>query len=181
MRSVLLCATFLMLGTGAAAQPVDPGAPKGKLPDLVRPAAYRLDMTILPERPRFSGHVEIDVDLKTPADHLYMHGRNLNVARAVAMVAGQPRVARWTQVDPTGVVRLDFASPLPAGRATLVFDYDAPFGDAPAGLYHIKVADRWYSWTQFESIDARAPPTLPSTSRASRRLSPSTSRPNPAR
>jgi len=39
---------------------------------------------------------------------------------------------------------------------TLVFDYDAPFGDGASGLYRVKVADQWYAWTQFESIDARA-------------------------
>jgi aminopeptidase N len=162
LRRLLLSTTLLMMAGAALAQTpavpatTDPAAPRGKLPDAVRPAAYRLDMTILPERPRFSGHVEIDVDVKAASDRIYMHGRELNVTRAVAVVGGQPHPARWTQVDPTGVVRLDFAAPLPAGRATLVFDYDAPFGDAPSGLYHIKVADRWYSWTQFESIDARA-------------------------
>jgi aminopeptidase N len=55
-----------------------------------------------------------------------------------------------------GVARLDFASDLPAGKATLSFDYDGTFGDGASGLYRIKVADQWYSWTQFESIDARA-------------------------
>ena len=155
MRGLLLWTTLLAISTPAWAQ-TDAGAPKGRLSDAAAPTAYRLDMTILPDRARFSGHVEIDVDVKAAADHLYMHGRGLNVSRAVAMVGGEAHPAKWTQVDPTGVVRLDFASPLPAGRATLVFDYDAAFGDAPSGLYHIKVADRWYSWTQFESIDARA-------------------------
>ncbi len=155
MRTLLLCSTLLAMSTAAWAQ-TDPGAPKGRLPDAAKPTAYRLDMTILPDRPRFSGHVEIDVDVKAPVDHLYMHGRGLNVSHAIARVGGEARPAKWTQVDPTGVVRLDFAVPLPAGKAVLVFDYDAAFSDAPSGLYHIKVADRWYSWTQFESIDARA-------------------------
>lgn len=155
MKSLLLGAALAGLATAAAAQ-TDPQAPRGRLPDLVRPAAYRLDLTVIPERPRFSGHVEIDVALKQGASKLYMHGRDLKVSRAVAKVGGRVVAATWTQVDPTGVVRLDFAEPLPAGPATLAFDYDAPFGDSPSGMYHIKVADRWYAWTQFESIDARA-------------------------
>lgn len=160
MRSLFCGVCLALMTTVAFAQgdPVksDPAAPKGKLSDAATPSAYRLDFTILPDRPRFSGHAEIDVTLKAGLQHLYMHGRNLKVGKATASIGGQVVSATWTQVDPTGVVRLDFATPLPAGRTTLAFDYDAPFGDSPSGLYHIKVADKWYSWTQFESIDARA-------------------------
>ena len=155
MKSLLVGAALAALATAAAAQ-TDPQAPRGRLSDAVKPAAYRLDLTVVPDQPRFSGHVEIDVSLKQGLSQLYMHGRDLNVTRAVAKVGGRTVPATWTQVDPTGVVRLDFARPLSAGVATLAFDYDAPFGDSPSGMYHIKVADRWYAWTQFESIDARA-------------------------
>lgn len=159
MRAFAL-AVCLSLLTGSAlaapAGPTDPNAPRGKLPDAATPVAYRLDMTILPDQPRFTGHDEIDVDVKAPTQHLYMHGRDLKVTSATATAGDRTMAATYTQVDPTGVVRLDFKQPLPAGRVTLKFDYSGAFGDSPSGLYHIKVADKWYSWTQFESIDARA-------------------------
>ncbi|MBC7047474.1 hypothetical protein G6O52_26470, partial [Salmonella enterica subsp. enterica serovar Heidelberg] len=63
--------------------------PTGKLPDTVTPLAYRLDLTIVPDKPRFSGHTEIDVQLNRAAQTVWMHGRNLNVTRAVAVVAGK--------------------------------------------------------------------------------------------
>ena len=161
MKQLLLagaCLAFLF-GTAAARDTggvTDPAAPRGRLSDAATPLAYRLDFTIQPDKAGFSGHDEIDATLKAPTAHLYMHGRDLKVSKATATVAGQVVTATWTQVDPTGVVRLDFAKPLPAGKVTLAFDYTGAFGDTPSGLYHIKVADRWYSWTQFESIDARA-------------------------
>jgi aminopeptidase N len=155
MTRLLLGACASLFAASALAQ-TDPDAPRGKLPDTAAPSAYRLDMTILPDQPRFTGHVEIDIRVKTAASRLYIDGRDLAVSRAVALVGGQPIQARWTQVDPTGVVRLDFDSVLPAGPATLVFDYSGAFGQSASGLYHIKVQDAWYSWTQFESIDARA-------------------------
>lgn len=146
--------------TGTPAAPpairADPAAPKGRLSDAARPLAYRLSFVIDPDRPRFSGHDEIDITVKAPTAKLYLHGRDLTVAGVYAKVDGRQIYARYTQVDPTGVVRLDFAQPLPAGAATLVFDYDGEFGESASGLYRVKVADRWYSWTQFESIDARA-------------------------
>jgi len=156
--SLLSTTAFAQAGPppAPAAMVADPAAPKGKLPDTAKPIAYRLDFTILPDQSRFSGHDEIDISVKAATKSLYMHGRNLAVSKAIAKVGGRNIAATWTQVDPTGVVRLDFAEPLPAGAATLVFDYDGAFGTDASGLYHIKVGDIWYSWSQFESIDARA-------------------------
>ncbi|WP_260924434.1 M1 family metallopeptidase [Novosphingobium sp. 9] len=133
----------------------DANAPKGKLSDVAVPVAYRLDLTIQPERTHFSGHTEIDVDFKKPLSSLYMHGRDLAMAGVMARVGGAVVPVKYTQVDELGVVRLDFAKQIPAGRVTLVFDYDAPFSNGGASLFHVKVADKWYAWTQFESIDAR--------------------------
>ena len=165
MRAVGLSLAMLLSSAAYAAPPPaapatvvvpDASAPKGKLPDTVRPNAYRLDFTILPEADRFSGHDEIDVTLNRPAKSIYMHGRDLALTSATVSVNGKTMPAKWTQVDPTGTARLDFPTTLPAGKATLKFDYSAPFGDAASGMFHVKVAGQWYAWTQFESIDARA-------------------------
>lgn len=152
MRSFLLGLAAFALPATALAQDV----PLGRLPDTATPVAYRLDLTIDPEQPRFSGHTEIDVELKTATRSLFLHGRDLKVSKAFAKAGGSTIAATYAQVDQLGVVRLDFAKPLPAGKATLVFDYDAPFGDGAAGLYRVKVGNRYYAWTQFQSIDARA-------------------------
>jgi aminopeptidase N len=164
MRSVAVSLAFLLSTAAYAAPPApaatvvtaDANAPKGKLPDTATPKAYRLNFTILPEADRFSGHDEIDITLNRPESSIYMHGRDLNVTTAVAMVGGKQIPAKWTQVDKTGTARLDFPQQVPAGPVTLSFDYSAPFGDSASGMFHVKVGDKWYSWTQFESIDARA-------------------------
>jgi len=139
-----------------AAAPAAEPVPLGILPDAATPSAYRLDLTVLPERERFSGHAEIDATLKVATGALYLHGRQLKVSSAVAKAGGETVNARYHEVDASGVARLDFDRPLPAGKVTLVFDYDAPFGDGPAGLYRVKVGDQYYAWSQFQSIDARA-------------------------
>ncbi len=141
---------------GAPAVVADSNAPKGKLPATASPTAYRLDFTILPETERFTGHDEIDIAVNAPTRSLYLHGRDLEMTRSVAMVGGKPVAGKWVQVDDSGTARLDFEREIPAGKATLVFDYSAPFNDSASGMFHVKVDDKWYSWTQFESIDARA-------------------------
>lgn len=164
MRTIAFCVAMLLATAAHAAAPAattppivpDANAPKGKLPDTATPTAYRLDFTILPEADRFSGHDEIDLALKRPVKSLYLHGRDLDVTKASAMIGGQTVPAKWVQVDKTGTARMDFEREIPAGNATLVFDYSGAFGDSASGLFHVKVADKWYSWTQFESIDARA-------------------------
>ncbi len=159
MRSVALTIALLLSSTAAlAATPIvpDANAPRGKLPDTATPAAYRLDFTILPESDRFSGHDEIDINLNRPAKSLYLHGRDLEMTKAVAIVGGKTIPVKWTQVDQTGTARIDFPRMMPAGKMTLAFDYTAPFGDSASGMFHVKVGEQWYSWTQFESIDARA-------------------------
>ncbi|MBV9528868.1 M1 family metallopeptidase [Sphingomonas sp.] len=166
MRAIVLVLAALMSTTAHSAAPgavpaktnivADANAPKGKLPDTATPRAYRLDLTILPEAARFSGHDEIDIAVNRPARSLYLHGRDLAVTRATVLADGKVIPVKWTQVDKTGTARIDLPQELPVGNATLRFDYSAPFGDSASGLFHVKVGDRWYSWTQFESIDARA-------------------------
>ena len=144
----------------------DPNAPRGRLGDAVKPVAYRLDLTVDPAKPRFSGQVEIDVDVRQAgARSIYMHGRGLAVQSIVARVgragAEEGRGATyiygtWIAVDPTGVAHVEFNQPLPAGRLSLLINYDAPFGEGPAAFYRVRVGGKWYAWTQHESIDARA-------------------------
>ena len=166
MRPLLFAASLLLASTAltpvvvlAAPAPTaivaDANAPKGKLSDAATPLSYSLNLTIVPSKPRFSGHVEIDVNVKAETKSLYLHGRDLKVSKVVAMVNGKPIAAKYTQVDDLGVARLDFSKAIPSGRVTLVFDYDAPFTNDAAGLYRVKVGDDWYVWSQFESIDAR--------------------------
>jgi len=167
MRSNLVAASLLslVLATPAladapvAATPVASVVapiPAGKLTGMAKPEAYRLDLTVDPDKERFTGHVEIDVDLKQASNFIDLHGRDLAVSKALATVGGKTIAGSWKQVEPTGVARLTFGEVLPAGKLTLSFDYDAAFQSGPAGMFRVKVGDDWYSWTQFESIDGRA-------------------------
>ena len=187
MRAIFLATTMLaaVCGTapalaqavaapGAAAAPAAAAAaaspdaatlalapiPRGELTDAAAPKAYRIDLTIDPSKERFSGHTEIDAALTRPARFVDLHGKDLHVTRATAAAGGRVWTGTWSQIEASGVARLTFPDMLPAGPVTLAFDYDAPFQNGPSGNFHVHVGDDWYSWTQHESIDARA--TYPS-------------------
>jgi aminopeptidase N len=147
-----MLAVLLWPGLSATASPQ---VPTGRLPDTVKPEEYRLELTVDPARPAFSGHTEIDARLTRPASAIFVHGLNLRVSQAQVVVGERTLVATYTQVDPSGVVRLDLPRQLPAGPLTLRFDYTADFRDSAEGLFRTKVAGAWYAWTQMEAIDAR--------------------------
>jgi aminopeptidase N len=133
------------------------GFPRGPLSDVVQPQDYRLDLTVDPAKERFSGKVEIDTLLRQGGTTtVFLHGRDFAMHRATARVGQRTLVGAWKQLDATGVAALTFAEPLPAGPVIFAFEYDAPFQDSPAGMFRVKVGEDWYSWTQLESIDARA-------------------------
>ena len=90
-----------------------------------------------------------------------MHGRDLNVTYAAATLASGALVGAATSTraahgstKPDELV-LAFSTPLPAGTHQLEIRYDAPFAANLGGLYRVKEGERWYAFTQFESVDAR--------------------------
>ncbi len=136
-------------------KPVEP-IPQAQLPRMAIPTHYALTLTIDPRKDRFTGHAEIDVTFATARRTLFIDGLDLHVTTVVAKLAsGKTVKAAYAQVDPTGVAYLNFGETIPAGKAKLIFDYDAPYDQSLAGLY--KVMDRGdaYAFTQFENTDAR--------------------------
>ena len=127
-----------------------------QLPRSTVPVRYRIALTINPTSDRFTGHVEIDVRFAAKRRAIFLHGRGLNVlAASVRLNARHTIPAHYMQIDKSGVARLIFVDQVPAGKATLVFDYEAPFGKSLSGLYKIVDRGDFYAFTQFEAISAR--------------------------
>ena len=146
MRKLAACLLLLLgacvqpsaFGPEVRAVPLDQlasAAPAGKLSGVAEPVAYRVEMTVDPREPRFSGHVEIDINLETSATGIWMHGLGLDVSDVEITAGGETRRATWTVVDPTGVVWVGFPNRVPGGGVTLTVDYDAPFDANLAGLF----------------------------------------------
>ena len=110
----------------------------------------------MPEKPSYTGVVEIDVDLKAPQKTIYLHGRELTVGEAHARLGDNSTVkAAYAQVHDSGVARLIFDQELPKGPVTLHSSFSAAFETAPDALTSMTDSGNKYAWTQFESIAAR--------------------------
>jgi aminopeptidase N len=141
----------------------DPPPPRddGRLPATAIPLRYVLSLRIDPAQPHFAGTATILIDVPQPTWHVVMHGRGFTVSRVSAQVAeGPPIDGRATfrlthgGVAPEELV-LTFAKPLPAGKAVLQIQYDAPFAEDLAGLYRVSENGVFYAFSQFEATDAR--------------------------
>ncbi len=130
-------------------------APEGQLPEGVRPTGYELSLTVVPSSDGFSGKAIIGLKLDKPTTGMWMHGQSLNVTSIRAHHGDVDIAATWDQRTSDGVVRVEFAEELPAGRATLHIEYTAAFDHPLRGLYKVESEGRAYAFTQFESISAR--------------------------
>ena len=136
----------------AAAQDV----PLGQLPAGVTPQHYRIDLHILPEAEHFSGEVEIDITVAAPADHIWLHGRDLAVSRATLQVgAGEVIALHYEEMEGKGVALLRANREIPAGFAKLRIAYSAPFDRSLNGLYKTQRGGRASAFTQLQAIRAR--------------------------
>lgn len=131
-------------------------APSGRLPEGVKPLAYRLDLMLDPRRNDFSGRVGIDIELDRPAEQIWLHGNSLRVASAVAVLPNGIEIpARYEQVLDSGVSRVAFAERLPAGAFRLEIRYEADFDRKLAGLFKVEERGDAYVLAKSESIQAR--------------------------
>jgi len=164
-----ICATpaapsATVAGKGAppavAADAMPPPQKDGRLPNFASPLRYTASLKIDPNQPRFSGTVQILVDVPAPTAFVVLHARDIAVARATALIAGASIAASATSRLAEGAkypaeLVLRFERPLPRGQATLEIDYDAPFSKDLNGIYRVKEGERYYAFTQFEATDAR--------------------------
>jgi alanyl aminopeptidase len=132
-------------------------APVGQLPEGVTPTVYRLSLKTDPAAEGFTGAVEIDVMLDKPHARIWLHSLDQRILSAFARLPDGSQVAATFTGNQAegGVGYFDFETPLPAGGATLVIDYEAPYNFGLAGLYKVTAGGEHYLATQMEAIDAR--------------------------
>ncbi|MDH3589546.1 MAG: M1 family metallopeptidase, partial [Gammaproteobacteria bacterium] len=132
--------------------------PAGRLPQVVVPLSYALDLTIVPERDMFSGHVTIALDLRQAVDRFFLHAAGLTVDETLLRLADGAIVeAAFSETSVDGVAEVQLSRPVAAGQAaSLEISYRARFGDQLKGLYRVRDSGETYAFTQFEPISARA-------------------------
>ncbi|HYZ89913.1 MAG TPA: M1 family peptidase, partial [Myxococcales bacterium] len=144
---------------GTTATPTAPAPemvpPSLRLPVTVRPVRYRPALTVVPGEDTFNGTIEIDLDVLSPASVVWLNAQDLTIQSAEARIHGTAVSARALP-QPKDYVGISFATPLPAGDATLRIAYSGRISRREnAGVFQTEEGGTWYVSTHFEPIDAR--------------------------
>ncbi len=130
-------------------------APKFRLGDATKPVRYRLDLTVIPDAPAFSGIVEIDLQLRAATSEIWLNASNLTI-REARLTAGRDTLSGRVMSEGKDLAGFAFEHPVPAGAATLRIVFEGKLNEkSSAGLFKMKEGDEWYAFSQFEPIDAR--------------------------
>ncbi len=166
VSTTLLVASLVALSTSCARSGVSPDAQPApetvydghaRLDQRVRPLSYNLALTIAPETTSIEGSVTTAIEVSRATRVVRMHAEGLSLKRVVAVPLGSARtITAQAVMGEHGGVELRFESELAPRQYTLQIDYTGPLGESPMGLYRVRDGARWYAFTQFEPLSARA-------------------------
>jgi len=137
---------------GESSAPLSP--PGLRLPATFRPTAQRVELTIVPSSGSFEGTTELDGELASASDVVWLNARALVVKTATALSGGTETSARpFTSPER---VALRFPRQLGPGRATLRLAFSGVISATElSGVFHQEEGGDFYAMTQFEETDAR--------------------------
>lgn len=183
-------------GVSAGSSPGSPpGSPPGssralpppglRLPDYARPLRYALDLTLIPGQERYSGTVQIQLQLDRGTDRLWLHAQDLTILQATIHPGAQARPAspaadvvnvRPAPSAPSGpaiaataqsagdFLLIQPAAPVGPGAVTLTLRFQGLLDRTRSrGLYQVEeppppgtaAPPEPYIYTFFEPVDAR--------------------------
>ena len=123
-----------------------------RLPLDVKPTRYRADLTVDLDAGRFQGQLAIDLVMAASLGSISVHAVDLLVKQAEIETDVGTITATAIRPDAESeTLTFDFARLLPAGNATLRFDWSGKFSPGLRGLYRAG----GLAVTQFEAADAR--------------------------
>jgi alanyl aminopeptidase len=148
-----LCANAVLASSTFAADAV----PTGQLPHTAVPQHYALEFRVDPKAEGFTAKSTLHLKLLEAADHVWMHGKAIEIDRLVLVdAAGKEHAAKYAVADATtGVVRIDFGQSLPPQELDLRFAFHAKYSAQLEGLYKSTHLGTPYIVTQMEPISAR--------------------------
>jgi puromycin-sensitive aminopeptidase len=121
----------------------------------VRPREYDLHVTPDLDAGTFTGEVTIALGLAKARKDVTLHAADLTITRATVRVGGSERPARVSLDRRDETVTLRFATPVPAGEASVALAFHGKLNTHLRGFYAASADGRPYAFTQCETADAR--------------------------
>ena len=152
-RFLVGAATALLLLAGET-PPSGPTGREGRLARDVVPTFEAIDLTLDPAKPDYTGSVRIELRVGRTARVFGFHARDLKIESLALRGPGGPIEAAHER-GAQGLVTVTAQAPLAPGAYTLEIAFANAFDTQAVSLYRLQVGGLWYSFTQFEAVDAR--------------------------
>ena len=150
-RLVLAAAFAVATGSGLRAEETPQ---PGRLGRDVIPALESLSLTLDPSKPDYTGSVRIDLVALKRTSRFSFHAKDLDVSRMTLRdSAGQIGFDHKTLEG--GVLEVSTRKPLAPGNYQLEIAFRNEFNTRATSLYRLETGGQAYTFTQFESVDAR--------------------------
>src|SRR5690348_4628597 len=118
-------------------------APKFRLGEATRPTRYRVELTVVPDAPTFSGIVDIELQLRAATPEIWLHANHLTIHEATLTAGGDKSSAR-VMTEGKDLAGFVFDHAVPPGAATLHIPFEGTINDkSSAGLFKMKEGDEW--------------------------------------
>ena len=137
-----------------------------RLERKVVPTFQSIRLTLDPAQPIYTGSVHFDLSAREATSSFDFHARGITIDRLVlaraaegkpagaAAAAGDREIPARHATEGDRVV-VTAERPIDQGAYTLDIDFSVTYDTQATGLYRLQVDNAWYSFTQFESTDAR--------------------------
>src|SRR5262249_19769989 len=126
-------------------------APGLRLPEGVVPLAYELRLEVDPDSEGFRGEVHIQTRLEVATDHIWIHADGLTITSARFDDDALPPLA----VPGDQMRAFGFPKLIGPRTITLSFTFSGHTTRDEAGLFRQQAGNRWYVFSQGESVFAR--------------------------
>lgn len=156
MSALALIASLAAVSAALAAKPAAAAAPDAayRLGHDVVPVSQAVKLWVDADQKNYRGTVAIALQVKKQTASFRFHAQGLEIAKATLAGPKAP-VAITIGAEDHGIVTASCASPLEPGRYTLTIDFSNDFNTQAASLYKLSTGGHAYTFTQFESDDAR--------------------------
>ncbi len=131
-------------------------APTLRLPETVAPTSYRVQLSLDPTKPTFTGSIVIQVDVKQPIQTIWLNANRIEVQEVSYEAAGKKMTP---SAEPSGqdFLGLHFDSQVPTGPGEITIRYSGKIRQQDSSaIFHMAEDGNNYLFTQFENTDARA-------------------------
>jgi alanyl aminopeptidase len=137
-----------------AATSLAPQLNRARLPRTVYPTAESVDLSLDPSQPGYGGSVTISIRVTSRCDSFQFNARSLEITRlALSNAAGE--IAVTHSLAPRERITVHAGGSLEPGPYRLEIEFKQEFGSRGTTLYHVHNGGEWYSFTDFESANAR--------------------------